>query len=121
MVFSCDEGQGAGPQPYEARPGHRSRRLSLGVSSAFSPDWAPDGERLVFVTKHRGALWVALWHRGGARIRLLGPGRDPCWGADSRHILYSTGDRLVRLNVDSHRQHTLIEGFGRLSEPSWTK
>jgi TolB protein len=121
VVFSCDEGQGAGPQLYEVRPGHRSRRLSLGVSSAFSPDWAPDGERLVFVTQHRGALWIALWHPGGARIRLLGPGRDPCWGADSRHILYSTGDRLVRLNVDSHRQHTLIEGFGRLSEPSWTK
>jgi hypothetical protein len=54
--FSCDEGKGAGPQLYEARPGHRSRRLPLGVSSAFSPDWAPDGERLVFVTQYRGVL-----------------------------------------------------------------
>jgi TolB protein len=98
-----------------------SNSQSVPRFSGCPKSFTPDGERLVFVTQHRGALWIALWHPGGARIRLLGPGRDPCWGADSRHILYSTGDRLVRLNVDSHRQHTLIEGFGRLSEPSWTK
>jgi len=121
VIFTCDEGDGAGPQLHEGRAGHRTRRLALGVSSAFSPDWAPDGTRLIFVTRHRGELWLALWERGTPRVRLLGPGRDPCWGADSRHVLYSAGDRLVAVNVETNRRRTIMENFGRLSEPSWTK
>jgi TolB protein len=120
-VFACDEADGTGPHLYEGRAGHRARRLSLGVSSAYSPDWSPDGERLVFVTRHRSELWLAVWERGAPRIRLLGPGQDPCWGADSRHILFSSGDRLVALHTETGNRRTIVENFGRLSEPTWTK
>jgi TolB protein len=121
VVFSCDIGDGTGPHLYEGRAGHRAHRLSLGVTSAFSPDWSPDGTRLVFVTGHRGESWLALWDRGSPRARLLGPGRDPCWGADSRHLLFSTGDRLLTLQIETGHRRTIVENFGRLSEPSWTK
>lgn len=121
VIFACDEGDGTGPQLRETRAGQRSRRLALGVTSAFSPDWSPDGARLVFVTRHRNQLWLAVRERGAARARLIGPGQDPCWGADSRHILFSTGDRLVTLNLDTGHRRTLVENFGRLSEPAWTK
>lgn len=121
VVFACDEGDGTGPHLHEGRAGRRARRLALGVSSAFSPDWSPDGEHLVFVTRHRDVLWLAVWDRGAARVRLLGPGRDPCWGADSRHILFSTGESLETLHTETGHRRTIIENFGRLSEPTWTK
>lgn len=121
VVFACDEGDGTGPFLHEGRAGHRARRLPLGVSSAFSPDWSPDGERLVLVTRHRDELWLALWERGASRVRLLGPGRDPCWGADSRHILFSTGDRLMTLHTETGHRRTIVENYGKVSEPTWTK
>jgi TolB protein len=121
IVFACDEGDGTGPHLREGRAGHRTRRLALGVTTAFSPDWSPDGERLVFVTRHRDQLWLAVWEDGASRVRLLGPGQDPCWGADSRHLLFSTGDRLVTLHTETGNRRTLVENFGRLSEPTWTK
>lgn len=121
VVFACDEGDGDGPHLREGRAGHRSKRLALGSGPAFSPDWSPDGHQLVFVTEHRGETWLALWERATSRVRLLGPGRDPCWGADSRHILFSTGAELVTLHTDSGQRRTIVENFGRLSEPTWTK
>lgn len=121
IVFAGDAGDGTGPQLHEGRVGQRARRLSLGVATAFSPDWSPDGERLVFVTRHRGELWLAVWERSAARVRLLGPGRDPCWGADSRHILFTTGERLVTLHSETGHRRTIVENFGRLGEPTWTK
>ena len=121
VVFVCDEGDGDGPHLREGRAGHRGRRLRLGGGAAFSPDWSPDGQRLVFVTLHRGEFWLALWERGASRVRLLGPGRDPCWGADSRHILFSTGTQLVTLHTEAGQRRTIVENFGRLSEPTWTK
>ncbi|MFN0129230.1 MAG: hypothetical protein ACKV19_21380 [Verrucomicrobiales bacterium] len=121
IVYACDAGDGTGPQLHEGRAGQRARRLSLGVTTAFSPDWSPDGERLVFVTRHRGELWLAVWERGAARVRFLGPGQDPCWGADSRHILFTTGDRLVTWHTETGTRRTIIENFGRLGEPTWTK
>jgi TolB protein len=121
VVFTGDAGDGNGPQLFDARPGRPARRLRLGVSVAYSPDWSPDGERLVFVTRHRDESWLAVWEQGAARVRLLGPGQDPCWGADSRHLLFSTGDRLVTLHTETGHRQTVVENLGRLSEPSWTK
>lgn len=121
VVFACDEGDGSGPHLHEGNVGKHARRLRLGVANAFSPDWSPDGDRLVFVTRHRDALWIAMWERGSARVRFLGPGQDPCWGADSRHILFSTGEQLVTLHTETGQRRTIVENFGRVSEPTWTK
>jgi TolB protein len=121
VVFTSDAGDNTGLQLHEGRPGGRTRQLHLGVTTAASADWSPDGQRLVFVTRHRDEAWLAVWERGAARVRLLGPGQDPCWGADSRHILFSTGDRLVTLHTETGNRRTIVENFGRLGEPTWTK
>jgi TolB protein len=119
IIFSCDDG--SGPHLREGKPGGRSTRLDLGFPECFSPDWSPDGHRLVFVVRHQGRLRLALWARGMARARLLQGGQDPCWGADGRHILFSTGTSLVILDVDSGRSQTVVSNMGRVSEPTWTK
>jgi len=121
LTFACDQGDNTGPHLVEGRIGSRWRRLPLGVTTAYSPDWSPDGDRLAFVTRHHDTLWVAVWERGQARVRLLGPGQDPCWGADSRHLLFTTGDRLVTVHIETGSRRTIVENFGRLSEPTWTK
>lgn len=121
VVFSWDNGSGMGPILCEGRPGRQAVPLPVGYSHCYSPDWSPDGQRLVFVTLQYGKPQIALWERGQTRARLLADGRDPCWGANGRHIVYTTGEALIRLNVDTGRRVTILENFGRISEPTWTK
>lgn len=121
VVFSWDNGSGMGPILCEGRPGRQAVPLAVGFSHCHSPDWSPDGQRLVFVTLQHGRSQLALWERGQTRSRLLGEGRDPCWGANGKHIVFTTGAALIRLNVDTGRRVTIIENFGRVAEPSWTK
>ncbi len=121
VVFSWDNGSGEGPILCEGRVGRRAAPLEVGFTHCHSPDWSPDGFRLVFVTLQNGRPQVALWDKGAPHARLLGEGRDPCWGANGRHIVFTTGSALIRLNVDTGRRVTIVENFGRLAEPTWTK
>lgn len=122
LVFTCEIPDGAGPQLFEAKVGRRrATRMMLGTANAFSPDWSPNGQRLVFTTGQGGDQRLAVRDITSGQTRLLTQGREPCWGASGRHVLFSTGDRLVIVNVDNNQEKVLIENFGRLSEPSWTK
>ena len=109
VVFACDEGDGTGPHLHEGRAGRRARRLALGVSSAFSPTGHRTASTWFSSRVTVTILWLAVWDRGAARVRLLGPGRDPCWGADSRHILFSTGESL---DDAAHRNRSSSNHYG---------
>jgi len=52
---------------------------------------------------------------------VLSAGEDPCWGTDSQHVVYSTGQALVVENVDSGEKRTVVSGLGKVTEPSWSR
>ncbi|MGI8604136.1 MAG: hypothetical protein ACR2OZ_14260 [Verrucomicrobiales bacterium] len=105
---------------WRARNG-RPRVIPTGFTHCAEPDWSPDGERLVFGVKEGGEDFVAVHKFGRHSGRLLARGESPCWGADGRHVLFSSGNSLVILNVDTGARRTVVSNMGRLAEPVWTK
>lgn len=80
---------------YVARPGGRQRRF---VTSGVSPDWSPDGRRLLFVRPLAtltfdlpiGRMYVVTASDGGG-LRRIGPPADasrPAWSPEGNWIAY---------------------------------
>jgi TolB protein len=53
--------------------------------------------------------------------RRLTDGSQPTWGADSRHLLFSTGSGLSMIQIDTGKIFPVIVGGGRAIDPSWTR
>lgn len=121
IIYSCDE-TGA-PQLYRISSGGGSGRLlSTGFGYCTEPNWSPDGQRLAFNVRSGGGFAIAvmdLANGGGARI--VGQGENPVWGADSRHLLYSTGNSISLLDVPTGKSVPVITGLGKVTEPTWTR
>jgi TolB protein len=109
----------------------RSRRLSRLTrwtrSSEASPSWAPDDNRLVFVSDRSGRpqLYVCS-RRGGRPERISFGGREcvaPDWGPDGR-IVYSrrrAGERYQLCIYEPGTRDTvqLTSGGADYEDPSW--
>ena len=95
--------------------------VPLPVPHASSPNWSPDGDKIAFVSTLNGLKSVCVYSFKANRVDKLGPGNNPVWGADSRHIVYTTGPELRMLDTFSNQSLVLIGGRGRISEPSWTR
>jgi TolB protein len=68
-----------------------------------------------------GAFAVAVLDLDNGSTRIVGEGQDPVWGADSRHLLFSTGTALVMLDAQTGQRTSLVSGVGKVSEPSWSR
>jgi len=58
---------------------------------------------------------------GGVRVVTGGDeARDPVWGPDSRHLLFTQSGSLMLLDVQTSRKSSILGGLGSISEPTWT-
>jgi TolB protein len=48
-------------------------------------------------------------------------GQDPVWGADSRHLIFSEGRALYLLDPLTSRKSKVVDGLGKITEPSWSR
>ena len=119
VVYSLDEG--AGPRLMVASVSGGRRELGTGFTHATEPDWSPDRVRLVFTARQNGRDHVALFDLVRGTSRLIAPGQSPAWGADARHVIYSTGESLIVCDVDTGRRREIVSRMGHVSEPTWTK
>ena len=114
---------GGPPQLYRISAGGGSgRRVGTGYGYCTEPDWSPDGKRVAFNVREGGGFAVAVLDldSGSARIVAGADAQDPVWGADSRHLVYSSGDAITILDVPTGKKTRVASGLGKVSEPAWS-
>jgi TolB protein len=94
------------------------------LGSAYSPAWAPDGQRLAFVAFHSGAAQIYVGDSAGRKALLLTDPRlasvRPTWSPDGRQIAFLIlGGGKVKLTVmgadGGHQQQLADDVYGDLS------
>jgi len=123
IVFSSDDG--GAPQLYRISSGGGApRRIATGLGYASDPNWSPDGTKIAFTTRGGGGFQVAVHDLQTGQTRTLptgGSAEDPVWGANSRHLIYAQNGAVYLLDSVTGRNLKVIEGVGRISEPTWTR
>jgi TolB protein len=119
IIYSSDE-RGS-PQLFRISAGGGSGQLiSTGYNYCTEPSWSPDGRRVAF-TARTGGFSIAVKDLQSGATNLVASGEDPAWGADSRHIIFSSGSSLVLLDIPTGRAVPIITGLGKVTEPTWSR
>ena len=123
LVYCSDNG--GSPQLYRiGAGGGRGQPLSTGYGYCTKPGWSPDGKRIVFNIRQGGSFQVAVLELASGAVRLLTSGddaRDPIWGPDSRHLMFTQGGNLILLDAQNGRKVKILDGLGSVSEPAWSR
>ncbi len=123
ILFTSD--QSGSPQIYESTAAGRGLSLiKTGYGFCTEPSVAPDGTKMAFNARISGSMVVGVYEfRTGAAkvISSGGSAEDPCWGADSRHLIYSKNGSLYRHDTTTGNTAVVLSGMGRISEPSWSR
>jgi TolB protein len=120
IIYSFD-GSG-GPQLYRiSASGGEGQHISTGHVYCTEPTWSPDGKKVAFNVRSGGEFQIAVLDLAGGGTRTLATGQDPVWGADSRHIIFAEGGALYMLDTVSSRRNKILDGLGKISEPSWSR
>ena len=120
IIYSSDDR--GGPRLFRiSATGGSAQPLATGHSYNTEPNWSPDGKKVAFNVRQGGAFAVAVLDLANGSTRIVGEGQDPVWGADSRHLLFSTGTTLVMLDAQTGQRTSLVSGVGKVSEPTWSR
>ena len=123
IIYVSDDA--GSPQLYQiSASGGTPRRLPTGQRYNTEPNWSPDGKQVVFSTRQGGGFAVAIHDLTTGSTRVLNTGgsaEDPVWGANSRHIIFSQGSNLHLMDVVTGQKLVIVSGFGKVSEPTWTR
>ena len=57
----------------------------------------------------------------GGAARILGSGENPVWGPDSRHLIFTEGGALYMMDAVSGRRNKILDGLGKITEPTWSR
>ena len=120
IVYSFDGGHG--PQLYRISTGGGSGApISTGYGYCTEPNWSPDGKKIVFNVRGGGGFDVAVVDANGGGAHVVSSGENPVWGADSRHVMCTQGGALYLLDTVTSKKTKILDGLGRITEPSWSR
>lgn len=120
IIFSSDDR--GGPQLFRIGSGGGTPRLiSTGHGYNTEPSWSPDGTKLAFNIRSGGTFQIAVKNLRSGSTQIVGRGEDPVWGANSRHLIFSTGSGLTLLDTQTGRSVSILGGLGKVTEPTWSR
>ena len=118
IIYSSDD-RGT-PQLYRISASGGTGRLVGPGGYSTEPNWSPDGKKVAFNTRS-GGFQISILDLASGSVHSVGEGQDPVWGADSRHLIFSTGGALILLDAQTGQRTTLVSGLGKISEPTWSR
>jgi TolB protein len=121
IIYSSDE-KGS-PQLYRiSSAGGAGRFLSTGHGYNTQPNWSPDGKRVAFNVRTGGGFQIATMDLDSGVTRIaIEEGENPCWGPDSRHIVFARGSGLYLFDAVTGKETRLVGDLGKISEPTWSR
>lgn len=120
IIYSSDEN--GVPQLYRIPSGGGAgRMIPTGFGYCTEPSWSPDGQHIAFNVRSGGGFAVAVMDLNGGSARIVAQGENPVWGADSRHLVYSTGSTISLLDVPTGKSVPVVSGLGKVTEPTWSR
>ena len=120
IIYSSD--QGGSPQLCRiASSGGSGQSISTGRGYCTEPNWSPDGKKIAFNVRSGGEFQIAILDLAGGGTRTMATGQDPVWGADSRHLIFTDGGAVYMLDTVSSRKNKILDGLGKITEPSWSR
>jgi len=120
IVYSNDDS--GRPQLFRISSSGGTRQpIPTGYSYCTEPCWSPDGNKIAFTTRSGGGFSIAVKNLQTGATQVLANGENPVWGANSRHVIYSAGDRLILLDTQTGRPTPIVTGLGKVSEPTWSR
>lgn len=118
IIYSSDER--GGPQLFKIGAGGGSGQLiPTGYGYCTEPSWSPDGRKLAF-TARTGGFSIAVKDLQSGATSVMAQGEDPVFGANSRHVIYSSGSSLILLDTQNGRKTPIVSGLGKVTEPTWS-
>jgi TolB protein len=120
IIYSSDDG--GSPRLYRiSASGGSGQLISTGHGYCTEPNWSPDGKKVAFNVREGGSFQIAVLDLGGGSARVVASGENPAWGADSRHILFAQGGALYLLDAQTGRKVKVLDGLGKITEPTWSR
>lgn len=88
--------------------GTEQTRFTHHKANDWSPDWSPDGQRIVFASSDsNNASTLYIMNTAGGELQRLTDGRSPAWSPDGRRIVYVSGrgdDSTIKM-IDFERKN----------------
>jgi TolB protein len=101
---------------------HANRLTYVGYQND-QPDWSPDGRKIAFTSRDKGAFDIFVMDGNGSNIqrltRLEGNNEAPSWAPDSRYLVFASDRGGLYVMLDDGRFQTLIEGTEGCVNPDW--
>ncbi len=91
VVYSSDQGGSFEIYVKQLTPGGGELQLTNDGQQNLQPSWSPDGQRIAYLSKNRGGIWVVS-ALGGAPKQLTEAGARPAWSSDGSMIAFQSGE-----------------------------